>query len=85
MQAEPIVVTGARTEERASETTVATEVITREDLEATGAGLVATGNIGCIEQIASAAKLPVVHTVELLDWAYGGKRPKGVGETGRAA
>ncbi len=46
-----------------------------KNIEATGASLVATGNIGCITQIASAAKLPVVHTVDLLDWAYGGKRP----------
>ena len=44
-----------------------------KNLEATGAALVATGNIGCITQIASAAAMPVVHTVELLDWAYGGK------------
>ena len=51
-----------------------------KNIEATGAALVATGNIGCITQIASAAKLPVVHTVELLDWAYGGKRPAGVPE-----
>jgi glycolate oxidase iron-sulfur subunit len=51
------------------------------NIEATGAALVATGNIGCITQIASAAKMPVVHTVQLLDWAYGGKRPKGVMET----
>ena len=49
-----------------------------KNIEATGATLVATGNIGCITQIASAASLPVVHTVELLDWAYGGKRPKGL-------
>ena len=52
-----------------------------KNIEATGAALVATGNIGCITQIASAAKLPVVHTVELLDWAYGGKRPAGVPES----
>ncbi len=45
------------------------------NLLATGGELVATGNIGCITQIASAAALPVVHTVELLDWAYGGPRP----------
>ena len=51
-----------------------------KNIEATGAALVATGNIGCITQIASAAKLPVVHTVELLDWAYGGKRPAGMPE-----
>jgi glycolate oxidase iron-sulfur subunit len=59
---------------------IATELLERkvENIEATGAALVATGNIGCITQIASAAKLPVVHTVELLDWAYGGKRPAGI-------
>ncbi len=45
------------------------------NLQATGADLVAAGNIGCITQIASAAGLPVVHTVELLDWATGGPRP----------
>lgn len=49
-----------------------------KNIEATGAALVATGNIGCITQIASAAKLPVVHTVKLLNWAYGGERPAGV-------
>jgi glycolate oxidase iron-sulfur subunit len=46
-----------------------------KNLSATGAALVATGNIGCITQIASAAQMPVVHTVELLDWAYGGPKP----------
>ena len=35
---------------------------------------------GCITQIASAASLPVVHTIKLLDWAYGGERPEGVPE-----
>ena len=49
-----------------------------KNIEATGAALVATGNIGCITQIASAANLPVVHTVKLLDWAYGGERPAGI-------
>ncbi|MCX8571858.1 MULTISPECIES: glycolate oxidase subunit GlcF [Hyphomicrobiales] len=53
-----------------------------KNIEATGAALVATGNIGCITQIASAAKLPVVHTVKLLDWAYGGEKPAGVPEIG---
>ncbi|MBX3569041.1 MAG: glycolate oxidase subunit GlcF [Rhizobiaceae bacterium] len=46
-----------------------------KNIEATGAALIATGNIGCITQIAGAAKLPVVHTVALLDWAYGGPKP----------
>jgi glycolate oxidase iron-sulfur subunit len=36
--------------------------------------VIATGNIGCITQLASATVVPVVHTVELLDWAYGGER-----------
>ena len=42
---------------------------------ATGAEVVATGNIGCMTQLAPAAGIPVVHTVELLDWAYGGPVP----------
>ncbi len=37
--------------------------------------LVAAGNIGCITQIASGIAIPVVHTVELLDYATGGPRP----------
>lgn len=41
----------------------------------TGADVIASGNIGCITQIASATRIPVVHTVELLDWAHGGPKP----------
>lgn len=37
--------------------------------------VVATGNIGCISQLQAALDIPVVHTVELLDWAYGGPAP----------
>jgi glycolate oxidase iron-sulfur subunit len=48
------------------------------NLKATGAAAVAAGNIGCMAQIAAAADLPVVHTVELLDWATGGPRPAGL-------
>ena len=44
-------------------------------IEATGADVVATGNIGCMTQIAPATATPIVHTVELLDWAYGGPAP----------
>jgi len=36
---------------------------------------IATGNIGCIMQLASGTNIPVVHTVELLDWATGGPVP----------
>lgn len=49
-----------------------------KNIAATGAAIVATGNIGCITQIASGADLPVVHTIKLLDWAYGGPKPEGV-------
>jgi glycolate oxidase iron-sulfur subunit len=38
--------------------------------------VIAAGNIGCMTQIASAAKVPVLHTVELLDWATGGPKPQ---------
>ena len=37
--------------------------------------VIAAGNIGCMVQIASGTSVPVVHTVELLDWATGGPRP----------
>ncbi|ATG48986.1 glycolate oxidase iron-sulfur subunit [Celeribacter ethanolicus] len=37
--------------------------------------VVAAGNIGCIMQIGSGMDVPVVHTVELLDWATGGPKP----------
>jgi glycolate oxidase iron-sulfur subunit len=40
---------------------------------------IAAGNIGCMTQIASATTTPVVHTVELLDWASGGPPPAGLG------
>ena len=45
------------------------------NIEATGADIVAAGNIGCLTQIGSGTAKPVVHTVELLDWAYGGPKP----------
>ncbi len=41
----------------------------------TAPDLVATGNIGCITQLALGSPVPVVHTVELLDWATGGPMP----------
>ena len=44
-------------------------------LEATGPQVIAAGNLGCMVQIASGTGVPVVHTVQLLDWATGGPRP----------
>ncbi|MBR0829039.1 glycolate oxidase subunit GlcF [Bradyrhizobium manausense] len=37
--------------------------------------MIAAGNIGCMVQIAGGTSVPVVHTIELLDWATGGSRP----------
>ena len=45
------------------------------NIEATRPDVVATGNIGCMTQIRTGTALPVLHTVELLDWAYGGPKP----------
>ena len=49
-----------------------------KNIERTGAEVIATGNIGCMTQIGAGTELPIVHTVELLDWAWGGERPTGV-------
>ena len=39
---------------------------------------ISAGNIGCITQIATGSSIPIVHTVELLDWFTGGNKPKGI-------
>ena len=36
---------------------------------------IATGNIGCITQIANGTKIPILHTVEIIDWYTGGPKP----------
>src|SRR5690606_13275888 len=43
---------------------------------------VAAGNIGCIVQLAGRTPVPIVHTVELLDWATGGPSPAGLAPAG---
>ncbi len=45
-------------------------------LEARKPDVISAGNIGCMMQIGSGTKTPVVHTVELLDWATGGPKPR---------
>ena len=49
------------------------------NIKSTAPDLIAAGNIGCLTQIASGTQLPVVHTVELLDWATGGPKPAALG------
>ena len=45
--------------------------------------VIATGNIGCITQLASGTSVPIVHTIELLDWATGGPKPTILRDVGR--
>ncbi|WP_323784095.1 glycolate oxidase subunit GlcF [Thalassovita sp.] len=49
-------------------------------LQAKNPDIIAAGNIGCMMQIGSGSEVPVVHTVELLDWATGGPRPPALTE-----
>jgi glycolate oxidase iron-sulfur subunit len=51
-------------------------------LEAKQPDIIAAGNIGCMMQIGSGTQLPIVHTVELLDWATGGPKPPALQRTG---
>jgi glycolate oxidase iron-sulfur subunit len=46
-----------------------------QHIESTAPDIVATGNIGCMTQLATGTSIPIVHTVELLDWATGGPQP----------
>jgi glycolate oxidase iron-sulfur subunit len=46
------------------------------NIETTRPDVIAAGNIGCITQIASGTAIPVVHPVELVDWATGGPVPE---------
>jgi glycolate oxidase iron-sulfur subunit len=36
---------------------------------------ISTGNIGCMTQISSGTKIPIVHTIEILNWYTGGEKP----------
>jgi glycolate oxidase iron-sulfur subunit len=45
------------------------------NIKSTNPEIIATGNIGCMMQIGSGTQIPILHTVELLDWATGGPRP----------
>ncbi|MBP0614630.1 glycolate oxidase subunit GlcF [Jiella mangrovi] len=50
-----------------------------KNIESVMPNVIATGNIGCMTQIGSGTKIPVLHTVELLDWAFGGEKPAVLG------
>ena len=55
------------------------------NIESVQPDVIATGNIGCITQIAQATGIPIVHTVELLDWATGGPPPPRLSQPARVA
>ncbi|MFM1816161.1 MAG: glycolate oxidase iron-sulfur subunit [Pseudomonadota bacterium] len=59
---------------------LATELRDRKvaNIEAQRPDIIACGNIGCMTQIAAGTDIPIAHTVELLDWAYGGPVPVGL-------
>jgi len=46
------------------------------NIEKLAPNVIAAGNIGCITQIAAATAIPVVHTVELINWMTGGRKPE---------
>jgi glycolate oxidase iron-sulfur subunit len=55
------------------------------NIAAVGPDLVATGNIGCMVQLEEAIDVPIVHTVELLDWVTGGPKPPALVAAARRA
>ncbi len=52
-------------------------------LEALTPDIIAAGNIGCMMQIGGGTEVPIVHTVELLDWATGGPQPPALTAPGK--
>jgi glycolate oxidase iron-sulfur subunit len=48
------------------------------NIESLRPDIIAAGNLGCMTQIGLGTDIPVVHTAELLDWAYGGPVPRGL-------
>ena len=49
-----------------------------ENIKKTQPNIVSTGNIGCMTQLSDSLDVPIVHTIELLDWAYGGTKPSAI-------
>jgi glycolate oxidase iron-sulfur subunit len=47
--------------------------------------VIATGNIGCLAQLRIGTTTPIVHTVELIDWATGGPLPGALAAAGAPA
>ena len=61
---------------------ISTQLRTRKvkNIESISPDLIAAGNIGCMTQIGKGTDIPIVHTIELLDWANGGPEPQALSE-----
>lgn len=46
-----------------------------KNIASTEPDIIATGNLGCITQLQDGLGKPILHTIELLDWAFGGPTP----------
>ncbi len=46
------------------------------NIESLNPDFISTGNIGCITQISHGTKVPILHTIEVLDWYTGGPKPE---------
>ena len=60
------------------QTDIASKLLTNKvnNIESLKPDVISTGNIGCITQISNGTKIPILHTIEILDWYTGGLKPK---------
>jgi len=60
------------------QTEIAKELLKKKanNIESLKPDFILTGNIGCITQISNGTKIPILHTIEILDWYTGGPKPK---------
>jgi glycolate oxidase iron-sulfur subunit len=56
---------------------IAKQLLTKKvnNIESLNPDFISTGNIGCITQISHGTKVPILHTIEVLDWYTGGPKP----------
>jgi glycolate oxidase iron-sulfur subunit len=59
---------------------MATELLKRKvsNIDKVKPDFISTGNIGCMMQISSGTQIPIVHTIEILNWYTGGEKPKAI-------
>jgi glycolate oxidase iron-sulfur subunit len=59
---------------------MATELLKRKvsNIDKVKPDFISTGNIGCMTQISSGTQIPIVHTIEILNWYTGGEKPKAI-------